>query len=407
MEPVSRSCSRRNSPYRSVMARSLLGSLLDRSPIPHTSERKLTFLTREKSGRSIQLEQMEAVSTLFGVVDRIASSVASVDWHLYRGEAEVLVHPALSVWNNPNPHMTQSEFLEASQQHYELVGEYWWTIGRAKMLSGGGPPLELWPVRPDRMRPVKHPEEFISGYVYGNGDEEIPLALDQVIYGKRNNPTNAYRGLSPIASLMLDIEGEQAAAAFNANFFKNNAEPGGIIETDKTLSDPEFDQLVERWNRSHRGVSNAHRVAVLEKGTWKDRSYSHRDMQFGDLRTFNRSVMMEAYGFPKPLLGIVTDVNRANAEAAEYVFARWLVVPRLEKIRDSLNHDFLPMFGSMGNGYSFDFADPVPSSVEDERADRDSAVGAALALIDHGADWDETLAAFGLPDLTRTTQTPV
>ncbi len=46
------------------------------------------------------------------------------------------------------------------------------------------------------------------------------------------------------------------------------AEPGGIIEVPTPLSDPDFDQLRDRWNEQHRGVANAHRVAILEHGKW-------------------------------------------------------------------------------------------------------------------------------------------
>jgi hypothetical protein len=42
------------------------------------------------------------------------------------------------------------------------------------------------------------------------------------------------------------------------------------------------------------------------------------------------------------------------------VFARWLQVPRLNRWRTLLNDDFLPMFGSMGRGFVFDYENPIP-----------------------------------------------
>lgn len=396
------------------MASTLLGSLVEvvnRSPVSYESSSPFrNLLSGPSNKRTDQLAQMEAVSTLFGVVDRIASGVASVNWHLYRSapsgkpedRTEVTVHPALTVWNHPNPFYDQSAFIEASQQHYELTGERWWVIARSEMLQGQGPPVELWPVRPDRMTPVKDPEKFISGYVYDNGQDEVPLALDQVIYSKRQNPTNPYRGLSPIAGLMTDIQGEKAASEWNRNFFKNDATPGGMIQSTAEMSDKAYERLVEQWNRNHRGVSQAHRVGILEAATWQPAGYSHKDMQFGDMRMFTERRIMGAYTFPKSLLGMVDDVNRSNAESGEYVFARWLMVPRLVRLRDSLNQEFLPMFGSMGVGYEFDFEDPTPETNEDRREERNSAVDAAMALVEKGGDWDESLSAFGLPAITRT-----
>ncbi|KKK71917.1 hypothetical protein LCGC14_2909130, partial [marine sediment metagenome] len=102
-----------------------------------------------------------------------------------------------------------------------------------------------------------------------------------------------------------------------------------------------------------------------EHGSWKDRRFTLRDMQFEQLRRFNRETFRQAYGFPKPLLGDVEDVNRANAEAAEIVFARWLQVPRLNRWRTLLNDDFLPAFGSMGSGFVFDYENPIPQLAAD------------------------------------------
>jgi HK97 family phage portal protein len=357
--------------------------------------------------QTAQLGSMTSTGTLFAIVDRNASAVAATTWRLYRkapsglkkDRVEVHTHPALSVWRKPNPHVTQGEFIEASVQHYDLTGEYWWVLARASVLGGNGPPIELWVVRPDRMKPVPHPTEFISGYIYC-GAEEVPLKLDQVITNKRPSPLDPYRGISPLASLAIDIHGERAAAAYNAAFFDNGAEPGGIIEVPDSLSDEEFDEMVARWREQHQGVHNAHRVALLERGKWVDRKYTNRDMQFIDLRKFSRDAIREAYGFPKALLGSVEDVNRANAEAAEVVFARWLVNPRNDRIRDSLNDDFLPMFGTLGQGYEFDYDTAVPESREDIRQERNSQVNAVNTMVAAGFDPAECLTVFGLPEIT-------
>ena len=171
---------------------------------------------------------------------------------------------------------------------------------------------------------------------------------------------DAYRGLGPIGSLLIDIEGETAASEWNTRFFRQGAEPGGVIEVPEGLNDQQFEELNERWNQQHKGVRNAHRVAIVEMGQWKSNRLTMRDMQFEQLRRFNRETFRQAYGFPKPLLGDVEDVNRANAEAAEIVFARWLQVPRLNRWRTLLNDDFLPAFGSMGSGFVFDYENPIP-----------------------------------------------
>jgi hypothetical protein len=64
-----------------------------------------------------------------------------------------------------------------------------------------------------------------------------------------------------------------------------------------------------------------------------DRKYSMRDMQYVDLAKLAKDDMREAFSMSKTMLGVAeSETNRATAEAAEYVFAKYNQVPRLERI---------------------------------------------------------------------------
>lgn len=398
--------------------KSILGGILDKAPVDFSSDRVIDFFSNTPRGMTADLGAMEAQSTLFAIVDGLAVATAKARWRLYvkgtrdlerhRGGVERKRHPALVVWRKPNPHYTGREFREASQQHHDLVGEFWWIVVRSAR-APNGPPLELWPVRPDRMHPVPSKSNFIAGYVYTDGrGNEIPLRVDQVIYNKRPNPLDPYRGIGPVGTLLMDIEGEKAASAYNTAFFRNSAEPGGLVKVDYKMGDEEFDEFVQRWGQQHKGAGNAHRVGVLENNAeWVERRYTQRDMQFEQMRRFSRDTIRQSFKYPKPLLGDVEDVNRANAEAAEVVFAKWLVNPRLDRIRESLNDDFLPLFGSMGENVEFDYEDPIPPDLAEERLDQQSRVNLAIALVEAGYESDEVLEWLGLPVFTVKEPEPV
>jgi HK97 family phage portal protein len=361
------------------------------------------------------MRQYGAVGTLFTIVQRIANSVSEVEWRLYRKQVdgrvrygpredsrqEVKSHWALDVWNNPNPFMTRQEFVEAFAQHLELTGEAWWLVGRDPRSSL---PLELWPVRPDRMAPVPDPTEYLSGYIYRGPDgQHVPLGLDEIVFLRMPNPLDPYRGLGPVQALLVDLDSARYTAEWNRNFFYNDASPGGIIEVDKRLDDDEFKEMTMRWREQHQGVRNAHRVAVIEQGKWVDRAFSMRDMQFSELRGVSRDVIREAFGYPKPMLGSVDDVNRANADAGEVVFARWVLRQRLRRIKGALNSDFLKLFGpEVATRYEFDHDDPTPEDREADRLERVAAVDMAIKLIQQGFDPAEVLQFLGLPELAYT-----
>ncbi|WNI19163.1 phage portal protein [Actinacidiphila sp. ITFR-21] len=385
-------------------------ALRNRSPVPYatTGSRGGGFagLMARPSGQEAQMRAQGTNGTLFAIVDRIITSYSQVEWHLYRkapsglkeDRKEVTSHAILDLWNKPNGFMVGPVFREAAQQHEELTGEQWWVIAR---VEGSTLPLELWPVRPDRMRPVADPEEFIVGYEYiGPSGEVIPLAREDVIFLRRPNPLDVYRGLGPVQTILTDLDASRYSREWNRNFFLNSAEPGGILQVAKRLGDEEFNEHRERWAEQHKGVGAAHRVALLENGiTWVDRKYTNRDMQFAELANVSDEKIRTAFGFPKPMLGAVDDVNRANADAAEVVLARWLTVPRLRRVKAVLNYQILPMYGRGVTNLEMDFDNPVPEDVEAEAALLTARSAAAAALVNAGFQAKGTLFAVGLPDI--------
>lgn len=394
--------------------RSLVATLRNSTPVPFVGSvpGRLSNLFVNRNGAAAQMAAMGSVGTLFAVVSRTANATAQVQWKLYRSSpdgdpdnrVEVTRHLALQVLNKPNPFMTRQELMEAGQQHVDLTGEGWCVID-----YGGTPwPQTMWPVRPDKMEPVPHPTEYLSGYIYsGPNGEKVPLDRNEVIMLRMPNPLDPYRGMGPVQSLLVDLDATRYSAEWNRAFFLNSAEPGGIIEVEKRLSDPEFQELRMRWNEQHRGVAKAHRVAVLEQGKWVDRSYSQRDMQFAQLRTVSRDTILEAFTMPKSMIGITETVNKANAEVGEVTFARWLQVPRLERWKQAFNNDFLPLFGKAGQGLEFDYVDPVPDDPETETAKLTARANAYVALVGADVEPDDAASVCELPPMRHITPAPV
>lgn len=390
--------------------RSLLGGLFRNSgtpPVRYAGGGIGGAFMSSNTGQTMesQMAAMGSVGTLFAIVDLLSNSVAQVPWRLWRtaksgkpeDRVEVTRHLALQVLTKPNQFMPRQEFVEVGQQHFELTGEQWWVIVTDPRMPNV--PAELWPVRPDRMTPVPSKDTYLQGYVYTAPDgEKVPLQLDQVIFLRRPNPLDPYRGMGPVQSLLADLDATKYSAQWNRNFFLNSAEPGGVIEVDRRLDDAEWDEMVSRWNAQHKGVANAHRVAVIEAGKWVPRAFSQKDMQFTELRTLTRDSIMEAFRVHKIMMGIVDDVNRAQAEVGRAVFAESQQVPRLERLKGALNGEYLPKFGVTAGGLEFDYENPVPPSTEDVRADFLANAQAALAYVQAGYDGMSVVEALNLPD---------
>lgn len=386
-----------------------LTTFRNKAPVPYVAagrSRGLMLPSVSPAGMEAQMRAMGSVGTLFAIVDRIITAYSQVEWHLYKSAPSglkedrepVTDHPALTLWESPNPFMTGPAFRETTQQHEELTGEQWWVIVPHARLNMPG---ELWPVRPDRMEPVPDVEEYLLRYDYrAPGGGLIELDREQVVFLRRPNPLDPYRGMGAVQTILADLEGSRLAAEWVRNFFYNSAQPGGVIEVDHNLTDPQWDEFQARWAESHRGVSNAHRVAMLEQGMkWVDRRFTMQELQIESLRNVPRELIREAFGFPKPMLGTVDDTNRANMEAADTMLARWLSRPRLERTKQALNTRLLPLYKSLGRGYEFDYDNPVPEDRELAAKELTAKAAAARQFVDMGFDPKSVAEALGLPGM--------
>jgi HK97 family phage portal protein len=414
------------------MAKSLVGALLNAAgryrgthPIPFNAQWNVQGGQVYGSGlqdRFTQLQAMGGTGTLYAIVQLLSTGVSGHEWSMYRTDddgrvrysksdmgsdqrVEVKRHLALNLWNRPNAYMTGDDFREIGWQFMELVGEWYWVMNRGT--SGLAPPIEIWPVRPDRMEPVPDRDEYLKGWVYtGPNGEQVPLMHSEVIQLKYPNPSDPYRGMSAVQALLADIDNVKYSAEWSRNFFLNSAVPGGIVQFSKRLTDDEFTEFTDRWREQHQGIARGHRVGVLEQGAlWIPNTYTMRDMQFTELRAMSRDVIREAYRIHQSMLGQSTDVNRANAQTAEEVHVAWHEIPRLRRMRTVLNQVFLPMFGSTGVRTEFDFKDPTPTSANDANDELTAKSKAAAVLVQGGWDAQDVLEVVGLPPMRFNTVT--
>lgn len=397
---------------RSPLARRVTAPV-NNAPVPmspRTSGQAFAFSDVFGVGDSYTLEQqldaLEDSSTLMGIAGRKCSAQAQVPWHLYKKAAdgdpdkrtEDTTHWAWSLWSKPNHVETGMEFREAGAQHLMLTGERYWVLGYSPSMPGV--PYEMWNARPDRMAPVRDPYRVLIGWVYRSpdGGEDIPLKLNEVIQTKIPHPKDPLRGLSPIKALRTSIASVRASEAWNANFFINGAEPGGVIQFEEPLTEQEWNNFVTRWGEQHRGVSKGHKIAVIEAGTYQP-FFNHRDMEFTVMQDKGRDRQLEAWGMPRSMLGITEDVNRANAEAGEYMFSKWVNGTDLRRDRDVLNNKLVPLFGPlMAEGWEFDFDDPTPDDGEATDRERTSKATSFKTYIDAGTDPVWAARVCELPD---------
>lgn len=335
---------------------------------------------------------------VFACVQARAEEVSNLKLVLKKDGEVVDAHEVLDLLDKVNPRMTRHELFYATQAFLDLDGNAFWYLARDN--NGQGKIQEIYILRPDRISIVgsKGNPLDVEGYVFTQPDgQRVPFGPNQILHFKNFNPLGGHpfphRGMGIVEAASWAIETDNESRAYNLTFFKNSARPDGILTTagDAAMDSDEFKRLREEWNSEHQGSDNASKVAVLGGGvTWTEIERSQKDMDFYNGRTFSRDEILALFRVPKSILGIVEDVNRANAEATIYIFALRTIAPLMQHIVDYLNEFLL---SELDENLKFEFESPV---VEDRKKDLDEYAAALPA----GTSWmtiNEVREREGLP----------
>lgn len=253
----------------------------------------------------------------YACVGAYADAIASLPIKLYEQEGrdrdEIAEHDILDLLGQPNPQQDGYEFQHALITSFLVGGEA--PVEKVRNLSGTRV-VQLQLMRPDRFGPIVDAKQGLVGYQYVVGTQGYGYDPDEIMFWKLSNPTNEWRGLSPLTAARLSIDTDLASGRYNKTFMGNSAIPGGVLETDMDLLSRERKEIRGEWESVHRTVNRAGRVAVLDKGLkFNGTSLSMRDAQWLEGREFDRQAICVVYRISPSIIGIEGTANRSEAEA--------------------------------------------------------------------------------------------
>ena len=227
-----------------------------------------------------------------------------------------------------NPQMTSFRFKRLMQTWVMLFGNAYAEIET----SGRGQVTALWPWRPDRVqirRTAQMPNApLIYRYKFQNGTYTNWLPQENMFH-LRGLGLDGDIGLSPIELHKQTIGASMAMTEHGGRFFSNDATPNGVIQYPGKLADKARQNLSEGWKMEHEGLSNAHRIAILEEGAqWKETGAKMVDAQYLQLMQFSVDDIARMYKMPPhriaSLLGATNNnVENAGKEYVDYTFGPW------------------------------------------------------------------------------------
>ncbi len=298
--------------------------------------------------------------TAYQAINKVADGVANIPICLYKHdgtEVDDPKHPLLVLLRRPSPGVSGAAFRRNWAGFFQIAGNaYMAGVGpglgeAASKIGPGKPPLELHLQRPDRMKIV--PGDLgIAEYRYEHAGVIKKWAVDEIdgssaiLHTKAFNPTDELYGMSPIQAATYALDQNNAGAEWNYNLVANSGSPSGMISTEGSLSEQQFQRLKDEITAKVSGPKNAGRVMVGEGGLkWEAMGFSPKDMDWIAGQQSTAREICLAFKVPPLLLNIGGDSTFDNYAEANVALYRDAVIPLAKMLIEEWNHWLVPMFG--------------------------------------------------------------
>lgn len=285
---------------------------------------------------------------VYRCVSLIADGIASLVLEVRRDRTALDSHPLYTLLARPNPLQPGAQFMHAITAFELIAGQ---SYIHATRPSPSRPPLELWALRPDRVKIVPAENGMPMGFEYEANGRKIVFPVDpitgqgEVLHLKTFHPLDDWYGLSPIEPAARSIDQDNAAGAHNAALLQNQARPSGAFIHQGAL-DADKRKAAEEVLRSWYTGSNKAGLPVVLGGGWTftEMNITPKDLDFYEGMQHHARRICAAFNVPHVLVvpGESTYSNRREAREELYENC---VLPRADKLMDALNGWLAPMFG--------------------------------------------------------------
>ena len=320
--------------HGTIRSVSILGRLLGRNDAPQPMESRTlqtsAFVPPPGTGIGedyVGAHRAMANLTVFACVRLLADTIATLPWKAYRRDSNGV----------PKELSVQPKLLTEPYPTFDLFSWKWMVVASMALRGNSfhyvaerdrqGYPTSLLPLHPDVVHLERRPDILMwFDPVYRILGERIPT--EDMVHIRRYTMPGDGLGLSPIRQAAVAIGMGLSAEEYGYRYFKDSANPSGVLATDQDLGEEAVQRVQKNWIASHGG---RRLPAVLTNGfNWQSLSISPEESQFLETRQFQRSEICMMYGVPPILIGDTkettawgTGVEQITLGAVTYTFSAW------------------------------------------------------------------------------------
>ncbi len=303
------------------------------------------------SGSYVSVESSLQTSAVWACVGLISESLAtspcmmfniSKDGTKTKNQDHPLYYVIHDQWNDE---MTATEGWQTA-----IIHALTWGNSYNQIVRDSNQIRQLWPLTPSDVRPWREPDgRLCFRYKWGTTGQRL-FEFSEIFHFKGRS-LDGIVGLSPIAYARQTIGLALTAEEYGGRFFGNGSTPGGVLQTDGKLTDEAALRLQADWEKSHAGVANSNRVAILEEGLkWVATTIPNEDSQWLETRQFSIQDIARWYRVPPHKLGIIEHgATNHNIEHQAIEFVTDTIRPWAYRIQQAISRDLISIAPSNRN----------------------------------------------------------
>ena len=272
----------------------------------------------------------------------LAKNLHVFSHHIVDGKQEMREQPEhrlTTTLQKPNAVFTLGDMIWLLSWHLTQVGEGYWQ----KIKDRAGKTIELWPLPPAAVIPVADRELGIAGYLVRDGHgNEIPLALDEVIRFWNPDPLTLFGSIGNLGPIATEYDQSRFLEDHLKAIFEDNATPRMVIvgKADQASIDSKTQRAFHRkWkNLFNTRVGSARSLPAFIPAGWEMKELTTHGAANDviELKESNREQTLAAFGVPGTVVGMDKNVNRATAEALDWIFDKNTITHYADLIAEGL-----------------------------------------------------------------------
>jgi len=335
---------------------------------------------------------------IFACSSRKASTASQVALKVHKKVSgdEVPNHPLRELIKFPNPRMSEFDFLSSIFIFQDFGGIAYYE----KVRSRAGKVVQLWPMRPDWVRPLPSSKSYVAGYEYGPpGEKKEILPAEDVLSFPLWDPLDEYRGFPPVAVAARVADVDNSITDYIRLMFQEGGVPPGLLKTKQAIDDAIAIRMREKWKERYGGVGNWLEPAVLGYDLeYQQIGLGLKEMGLEMLDKRNETRICMVMKVPPTMISTLVGLERAILSNAQEFQKDWWVndlIPMYKNLNDNFQNQLVkPDFGDDVE-LKWDFHD-VPALINMYKDKKEAALNAFQA----GAiTRNQYLAECGLPEL--------